>query len=266
VSQLDVLNLTPTHPLNPDYAFAKKRPISHLSAKANHGAPYMRDVTDILHQFVFSWNDKLAADARKLKRYYEQYRKGFFTYIDHEGGGREFVGRFSTPVEPSPLSHNHWSIQQIVFDEIPGLPMRNYPSDWAQDAIWELAVNDFGNRMVAAASGTWVLVADANAKTGFHFENAGIAITDTATYVYLGYGFQFWAPSGPAYGQAQLILDGAVIGTVDFYSAATKPSSALFTLKNVVAGQHVLSLQPLHTKNAASSGYTVLWDALWVMI
>jgi len=122
MSQFDVLNPTPAHPLNPDYGFQRKRPVTHLNAKANHGAPYFREITDVGHQFSLSWNDKLASHARQLKWYYEQYRDGFFTLIDHEGGGREYVGRFSTPIEPIPTGHNHWSIQQVLFDEVPGAP------------------------------------------------------------------------------------------------------------------------------------------------
>ena len=265
MSQLDILNPTPTHPLNPDYGFQKKRPLTHLNAKANQGPPYFREITDILHGFSLNWNDKLAGEARKLKWYYEQYRDGFFTVIDHEGGGRHYVGRFSQPVEPIPTSHNHWSVQQITFDELPGVPMVVYPSDWANDAIWRLLLDDFGDRMAAAVSGSWTFAADAAAKSDYHFSNAGTATTDQAAYVYAGYGFQFWAPTGPAYGQATILLDGVAVGTVDFYSAGAKVASMLFQQQSVSLGIHTVVLQPLHTKNAASTGYTVLWDALKVM-
>jgi hypothetical protein len=177
------------------------------------------------------------------------------------------VGRFSTPVEPSPISHNHWSVQQILFDEVPGVPMIQYPSDWMRDAIWAMSVNDFGNRMVANVGGTWTLMADANAKSGYRFASGGIELgIYAAAYVYLGYGFQFWAPTGPTLGKGQLVLDGNVVGTVDFYSAAVNPSSMLFELQNVVSGLHTLTLQQTATKNGASSGYTVYFDALKVMI
>ena len=261
----DIMNPTPRHPLNPDYSFAKKRPITHLNAKANQGPPYFREIMDVGHQFSLSWNDKLETHARKLKWYYEQYRDGLFTFIDHEGGGRHYVGRFSTPVEPSPTSHNHWSIQQVLFDEVPTVPMLQYPSDWNNDAIWRLLLNDFGDRMAAAISGTWTLTADANAQSGYHFSSTGGSL-DQCSYCYQGYGFQFWAPTGSNLGQAAIDLDGTnVAAMIDFYTATTQPSTMLFQMENVPLGLHTVTLRPLHTNNSSSSGFAVLWDALKVM-
>ena len=53
MANTDILNPTPKHPLNPDYGFQKKRPLTHIVTKANQGAPYFREMTDIGHQFVF---------------------------------------------------------------------------------------------------------------------------------------------------------------------------------------------------------------------
>jgi len=273
MSQLDILNPTPTHSLNPDYGFQKKRPLTHLNAKANQGAANFREITDTGHQFSFSWADKLAIHARKLKWYYEQYRDGFFTVIDHEGGGRHYVGRFSQPVEPVPTSHNHWAIQQVLFDEMPLAPMINYPGDWQNDAIWRMLLNDNGDRMVAALSGTWTLATDASAKSGCHFANGGTVLTDSAAYCYSGYGFQFWAPTGPGGGQASVLVQTmsrngsvpTVVGTVDFYTPAAAASSQLLQVQNLPLGTHIISLVPLNTKDAASSGFSIWWDALKVM-
>ncbi len=261
----DILNPTPTHPLNPDYGFQRKRPVTHLLAKANQGPPYFRDIMDVGHQFSLTWLDKLGADARRLKWYYESYRDGLFTAIDHEGGGRHYVGRFTSPVEPVPTGHNRWTIQAVTFDEIPGSPMIVYPDDWLRDAIWRLALNDFGDRMVAAVSGTWTLTANAAAKSGYCFVNGGTVTTDAAGYVYQGYGFKLWAPTGPALGKATVLLDGASVGTVDFYTASAAPSTCLLTVQNVSLGLHTLLLQPLNAKDAGSSGYSIQFDALQVM-
>jgi hypothetical protein len=261
----DILNPTPTHPLNPDYGFQRKRPVTHLNAKANQGAPYFREIMDVGHQFSFNWADKLRSHASMLKWYYESYKDGLFTYVDHEAGGREYVGRFSSPVEPVPTSHNHWTIQGVIFDEVPSATMMHYPSDWQHDAIWRLVLNDFGDRMVAAVSGTWTLATVAGSKSAQVFENAGTVTTDQAGYVYAGYGFKLWAPTGPAYGKATVLLDGTSVGTIDLYSASAAPSSCLLTVQNVSLGLHTLALLPLSAKNVSSSGYTVLFDALQVM-
>jgi hypothetical protein len=265
MAQTDILNPTPTHPLNPDYGFQKKRPLTHLSAKANQGSPYFREITDTGHQFSLSWNDKLARHARKLKWYYEQYRDGFFTFVDHEDGGRHYVGRFSQPVEPSPTGNNRWSVQQVTFDELPLAPMLQYPGDWNNDAIWRLLLNDFGDRMVAIVSGTWTLGASTSAKSGQLLTDATPANTDQTTYVYAGYGFQFWAPTGTNGGKATILLDGVSAGTVDFYTAAASASQMLLQIQNVELGIHTVTLQPTATKDSASSGTAVWWDALKVM-
>jgi hypothetical protein len=266
MSQHDILNPTPTHPLNPDYGFQKKRPLTHLNAKANQGSPYFREITDTGHQFSLNWSDKLASHARKLKWYYEQYRDGFFTLIDHEGGGRHYVGRFSQPIEPSPTGNNRWSIQQALFDEVPLAPMLIYPNDWNNDAVWRLLLNDFGDRMVAAVSGAWTLTALAAAKSGYIFANAGTAATDLCSYVYAGYGFQLWAPTNATGGQAAVLLDGVAVGSVNFYSAAASAASQmLLQQQNVPLGIHVVSLQPLNETGVAGGGTNVWFDALKVM-
>jgi len=262
--QTDILNPTPTHPLNPDYGFQRKRPVTHLNLKANRGVPFFRDITDVGHQFVLNWNDKLASHARKLKWYYEQYRDGVFTLIDHEGGGRHYVGRFSQPVEPIPTSHNHWSVQQVLFDEVPGSPMVLYPGDWQDDAIWQLLISDFGDVM-AAVSGSWVLTANAASQSGYEYVGANAATTDWAAFQYYGYGFQFWARTGPAMGIGQLVLDGTVLGNVDFYSAAAAAPSALMTQLNVPLGIHLVQLNATATNDIASTGTQIVWDALKVM-
>lgn len=268
--QTDILNPTPTHPLNPDYGFQKKRPVTHLVAKANQGVPYYRELTDTGHQFVFNWADKPRTAIDRLKWYYEQYRDGFFTYIDHEDGGRQYVGRFSAAVEPVPTAHGRWTVQGVTFDEIATAPMLKYPNRWDTDSVWRFAVNDFSQRMVAAQSGSWTLAANSQAKSGYEFVNANTNTTDTAAYQYVGYGFQFWARTGPNMGQANLILDGTSLGTLDFYSAAaispnTQGSSPLLAQLNVPLGVHLVQLVALNTKNSASSGSTIVWDALRVM-
>lgn len=266
MSQYDILNPTPTHPLNPDYGFQKKRPLTHLNAKANQGSPYFREITDTGHSFSLSWNDKLKDDARKLKWYYEQYRDGFFTLIDHEGGGRHYVGRFTTPVEPAPTGHNRWSIQQVQFDEIPLAPMLQYPDDWNNDAIWRLSANDFGDRMVAIISGTnWVFEAPRGwtTKSAKIFLNNNPAVGDSVSYVYAGYGFQFWGGLNSGGAPANVLLDGTVVGTANFNGAygGSSPPLMLLQVQNVPLGIHTVTLQA----TSATAGNAFWWDALKVM-
>jgi hypothetical protein len=265
MSQHDILNPTPRHPLNPDYQFQRKRPITHLNAKANRGVPYFRDLTDVGHQIVLSWVDKTVDEADALKNYYEQYQDGFFTYIDHEGGGRHYVGHFTSPVEPSPSSHNHWFIQQVTFDEVPTVPMLVYPHRWDKDAVWQKLITDYGDGPMAATHGSWTLTANAVAKSGSELVSPN-TIFGSAAYQYRGYGFQFWARTGPDMGIGQLVLDGTVLGNIDFYSPVPSTEAGpIQTRLNIPLGVHVVQLNTTSLKNSSSSGNTIVWDALRVM-
>ena len=51
----DILNPTPSHLLNPDYGWQRKRPVTHIATKANQGIPYFREMTDVGHQFLLNW-------------------------------------------------------------------------------------------------------------------------------------------------------------------------------------------------------------------
>ena len=263
--QSDILNPTPRHFLNPDYSYARKRPLTHLNQKANRGVPFFRDITDVGHQFLLSWQDRPVEAADKLKWYYEQYRDGFFTWVDHEGGGRHYVGRFSTDVEPMPTAHNHWDIQMVTFDEIPGVPMLKYPHRWDKDAVWALLMNDFGDVMVQT-SGSWTLTAEAGSVSGYRFYGANNTPTDFAAYQYYGYGFQFWSRNGAGLGIGALSLDGTALDNIDFYSASsTGAALKMWEQLDVPLGLHVVTLTATNTKNASASGMLIPWDALMVM-
>ena len=119
-----------TDELDPDYGFQRKRPVTHLEAKAVGGPPYMRDVTDAMHVYVLNWgslrsNAKLPADIKRLKQWSEQFRDGFFTIIDYDdlsvssGLPRHHVGRFLDPVEPIEVANLWWSAQGVRFIGIP---------------------------------------------------------------------------------------------------------------------------------------------------
>ena len=270
MSQHAILNPHPTSPLNPDYGWQKKRPVTHVVAKASMGPAYFREMTDMGHQFVLNWgttvdNAKMPSDVEQLKYFYEQYRDGFFTLIDHEGGGRHYVGRFTTPVEPIPVSYNHWSVQGVTFEEVPTAPMLRYPGNWQYDAIWRYCISDFGELKVALTpTADWSIETTGLALNGVDLVSVGTA-GDQATMSYVGYGFQFWARSGYTSGVAALYLDGVLVTTLDQYAPGAPASAMMWQQLNVPLGLHTVGLLALHTKNAASAGYYVVWDALKVM-
>jgi hypothetical protein len=107
--------------------------------------------------------------------------------------------------------------------------------------------------------------ADANLHGGFAYADLGTNLTDAAEWKYFGYGFRLWSYKGPDMGIMQITLDGVVLGTVDLYAAAATASSVVFTAQSQVLADHRVKLSPTNTKNAASSGFTVLADAIEVM-
>lgn len=271
--ETDVLNATPTDSLNPDYGWQKKRPITHSVSKANVGPSYVRELTDVGHGFMLNFGSTLDSqksedDILRLKWYYEQYRDGFFTLVDQEGSAkREYVGRFVTPVEPINVGHNRWAAQQVLFEEVPGAPMRSghYPSDWTRVAIWRFTLNDFDEVQPAVDDpADWTLESSDGGPSGYQ-----LVSTETDAYAqlaYVGWGCRVYGVTGPGLGIAEILLDGDSQGSVDQYSAAPDYTGVLLmTITDVPLGMHTLRMRVTGTKNGASSGYGCIFYALKVM-
>jgi hypothetical protein len=200
--------------MNPDYGFTRKRAATRGVQKAVGGTPYTRELGNTGHTFVFSWLGRTLNCVRRLKWYYEQYEDGFFTLIDWDGGGRHYVGRFTTEIAAIETANNKWDVQNVQFDEIPTLPMLQYPSNWAADAIDLYPFNDFGDQKLAT-QGTWATtVRNFGGVLRTTADDAG-AIGDWAQHEYRGYGFQLWMLTGAGQGTVNIFLDGIEVGTVN---------------------------------------------------
>lgn len=247
----------------------------------------MREIMDVCHQFVMSWgmtidSAKATADIKRLKWYYEQYRDGFFTLIDYDGGGRNYVGRFVTPVEPIDVGNNRWAVQQVTFEEVPGVNMLAFPSDWTNDAIWRNVLSDFGEMQPAVDNYAHWLLEQWTATGGYGEGLYGVGAYSgpvqggwdlrsnvTSAWVqlaYIGYGVQVWCTRDTNRGIAAVTLDGVSLGNIDQYSAAGNIGlELLLTQQNVPLGLHILQLSVTGTKNSASSGYYCTFNSLKVM-
>jgi len=58
-----------------------------------------------------------------------------------------------------------------------------------------------------------------------------------------GSSFTLWAPVGPGFGQARVLVDGAPAGQIDFHADRDGPSRPLFILKDLPPGCHALVLK-----------------------
>jgi hypothetical protein len=277
--QTDILNPAPGwdpelgDSMNPSYGFTRKRASTQLHKKAVGGTPWTRETANTGHAFSLSWLGRTLAVAERLKWYQEQYEDGFFTIVDWDGGageqGRHYVGRFTSEVVPTETANNRWDVQNVMFEEIPQQPMVKYPSDWRKNAIWVWPYNDFGDQKTAT-QGAWTAGYPEGAPPpgkvqSKAFTNPGTNAGDWAQHEYRGYGFKLYMLKGPAFGIVQVYVDGALVETVDLYSAAATGPAVVVFQGSLALDIHRVQVLTTNTKNAASSAPAATWWGLQVM-
>lgn len=258
--------------MNPSYGFTRKRASTQLRVKAVGGVPWTRETQNTGHTFPLTWLGRTWACAQRIKWYYEQYEDGFFTIIDWDGGARHYVGRFTTEPNIVETANNRYDIQNVVFEEMPTVPMVQYPGDWDHDAVRFYASNDFGDQKVAT-SGTWALTAHTFGGVAMTTMDGTGAANDWAQYEYRGYGFKLYLLQGPGYGQCQVELDGIVVPTMDggaittveCYSAVEIGPQIVCVQQNASLDIHRVKVIALGTKNVAATGTVIGWHSLQVM-
>ncbi|ACO34618.1 MULTISPECIES: hypothetical protein [Acidobacterium] len=276
MSERDVLNPTPAwqedinDSMSPDYGFGNNRVSTVATLQAVSGRPYDRQVGVRGHSFTFTWSNRSYQCAQRIRQFFEQHERGYFTIIDQDGGGRHYVGRFTGQLQISPVGNDMWTVSGLQFVEIPGAPMLQYPSDWDNDSVWELPIDDAGDQQLAI-QGNWTQTQHPVVSNGvqverYSFDNPGTNAVDWAQYEYRGYGFQLQLLCGPAQGQADVYLDGTLLQTVDCYleTASAVPQTVL-TKVNVPLDLHRVKVITKNAKNAASTAPAVSWWALRVM-
>jgi hypothetical protein len=267
--------------MTPNYGFTRKRAATKLLKKAVGGTPWTRETQNTGHVFTFSWLARTWACVERLKRYYEQYEDGFFTIVDWDGGGRHYVGRFTSEVVPVETGNGMWDVQNVNFEEIPQQVMLEYPSDWAGDAIAFFPMNDFGDAKLAV-NGTWTQTARtavagsvyppalelfAPLSTGADYttmDSTGTA-GDWAQYEYRGYGFRLYMLKGPGFGKVDIYIDGVFLETLDLYHATGLGPQIVLTEPNMPLDIHRVKVICDGTKNGSATGTNVSWYALEVM-
>lgn len=280
--ETDVLNPTPAwqediqDSMCPNYGFKPRRVNTQLHKKAIGGTPWTRETQNTGHSFQFSWLSRSWACVQRLRQYYEQYEDGYFTIIDWDGGGRNYVGRFTTDIAPEENANGMWDVQNVTFEEMPTVPMLTYPTDWEHDAIFFGVNNDFGDQKLAT-SGAWNAATLGAAPTPTlggiertnlttaYMTDPGTTSGDWAQYEYRGYGFQLYLLQGPAFGIANVLLDGVQVATVDCYAEANNGAVMLLSQPSVSLDIHRVQLVTTNTKNASSSAPAIGWYGLVVM-
>ena len=256
MAETDILNPTnwaalgmPFNP-NPSYGFSRKMSNNRLMQRPRLGPFITRDVGNAGHSFPLSWVNTDLSTARRVVKFYHDFRNGYFTFINPDWGGRNFVGRFTSEPEAVEVANGKWTIQGALFEEIPTARMLTYPNDWAHDGHPLNVVDDFftggtPTPRVAFMQGAWTLGQIA-------FSGFGVPATlDPTTYVgidvapaaadwaqtqYTGWGFQMTFPLAQTYGVVNLYLDGVeIVTSLDLSNGTCVSSSAIVNL-NVTAG------------------------------
>lgn len=249
----------------PDYGFERDRQSTRAVTKPAGGRPWSIETSNTGHVFQLSWISRSFKCVQRIKQFFEQYEDGFFTIIDWDGGGRHYVGHFTGRFPIVQMGNDRYDVRGLTFEEIPGVPMIEYPNDWDRDAVARRPISDYGDQMLAV-SGTWVQQqqTDANNVTVSILYNSGHA-GDWATYEYRGYGFRLYMRQASDCGQVQVELDGAVLGTVDLYSAVDLGPQIVFERGTVPLDLHRVKVVVLGTKNGAASAASATWCMLEVM-
>ncbi|MHB2010020.1 MAG: hypothetical protein ACYCOX_18535 [Acidobacteriaceae bacterium] len=278
----DIINPTPGwdpvlgDSMNPSYGFTKRRASTLLNKKAVGGTPWTRETQNTGHTFSLSWIGRTYACMKRLQWYYEQYEDGFFTIVDWDGGGRQYVGRFTSAPQISETANNKWDAQNVTFEEMPEVAMQVYPSVCTNDSVVFYISNDFGDQKLAT-SGAWTetayTVASGFAPSGRMALALGTNYTvfldpgtlaDWAQCEYRGYGFQLWLMQGPEWGQCNVFVDGVLAQMVDCYAAA-EMGPMMVLAQNLPLDLHRVQVTCNAAKNASATGTQIGWYALQVM-
>lgn len=181
----DVLGDNP----NPNYGWTRRVATNKQAAKPRFGSWPTRETANAGHSYELLFTDRTWATVLRLRRFYEQFQYGYFTLIDYDANSRHHVGRFTSPPYSVETANGKYTIQGLVFEEIPRARMLVYPNDWDGSSHWIHTVDDSFNSLVSY-SGGWSQQVDprlvtypaAGSASTLHVPLPQIQINDTTAY------------------------------------------------------------------------------------
>jgi hypothetical protein len=233
------------------------------------GKMFSRQQAGLGRIYQLLWNARDLATKHTLQQWEEQYRQDYFTLADWERG-RYFTGRFDSSLTYNPRGNQSYDIK-ARFTELAGLPMFAYPTNWARDAVFLEERNSAGEDLVKLLTpANWTFNVLPNGHGGAYYSSN--VTNATAEWQYFGYGFQFWSATGTGGGIVEVtctrVRDGSIASgptNVDLYAAVPANSAALLTVTNLGLDFYRVKLRVTGTKNAASTDFLCLADAIQVM-
>jgi hypothetical protein len=266
MSEQNILNPSISSQLNPDYSVKINKPAIIARWQARSGKPFARFLASRGLVWDLQWGNRMFSDADALVQWFNQYEQDFFSYADWDTG-RYYSGQFADQPSIERLGNQRVNIS-AQFIVIPTLAMFQYPSRWGTDSVFFNTQDGF-NSLLAKMTGSWA--SGAGGFNGWGHSGASSIVygssttNDIAEWLYFGYGFRLWSPSGSANGIGEVSLDGSVLGTFDTYNAVSQVSSVKWTQQSVPLGLHRVKIRVTGTKNASSSGFLIIADAIEVM-
>lgn len=227
---------------------------NYQTARPRFGPWSTRSTGDAGYSFNLTFTDRPIEQVNYIRSWYEKFQRGFFTMIDWDNKKREHVGRFTAPPKVTPTANLRYNIA-VTFEEIPGCPMRNYPSNW-QEWSHELQVaDDWLNPTVNTSStvaGAWALQQSPQAAQeglstsiprGYELLNATPTNGDFAQMEYGGWGFRMTFHYATTLGGCEVYLDGLQIAYIDLsgQGGTANGSGPIVPVINLESGQLVLT-------------------------
>src|SRR5438552_161259 len=132
MSEQNILNPTASSDFNPEYPIKAVDTRTMGRAQARSGRPYYRRLSARGTVFQLQWNNRLFATYNALRQWFAQYESDFFSFNDLDRG-RYFSGMFDDEPQYEIAGNDRVNIS-ANFIAVPGLPLFQYPSNWARDA------------------------------------------------------------------------------------------------------------------------------------
>jgi len=107
-------------------------------------------------------------------------------------------------------------------------------------------------------STAWNTVSDSNATDGRY--RVSSTTNATSVYQFTGDNVTWVTAKGPAYGKAEVFIDGTSKGVVDLYNS-TQAWNQRLTYTGLGSGSHVITIKVLGQKNTSSTGTAVVVDS-----
>ena len=255
--------------VGPDFGWERLRNSQLAVAKAAGGRPFYRTIGNGGHTTQFSWLNRSRKLAEYLKRWAEEHQNGFFTIIDHDGGGRHYVGTFTGNLSVVEAGNDRYNLQGWTFEETPGAPMLQYPTRWDLWSVMERPWDDWGD-LNTAFTGNWTRPPSIVSDGGFNLypnalQNREPIAGDTITHEYRGYGFRLWANQGPSYGGAQISVDGLDYGAAQLANPVESGPQVVFQLAELPLDIHRVQIFMLaNPANVGSGASATVFNAQFV--